>query len=89
MLTGSLWRLYFFLILCSLLLFFVAGKITSDYIKQDTIKDISYIHKLVETSSINQLHHLESLLRTLGRRLNDIGLDDSEALKKRHGRAAR
>ncbi|MBW9266649.1 MAG: EAL domain-containing protein [Candidatus Thiodiazotropha sp. (ex. Lucinisca nassula)] len=79
--VGSLWRLYFFLILCSLLLYFVAGKVTSDNIQQNAIKDISHIHKLVEISSINQLHQLDTLLKTLGRRLYDIGLDNGGALK--------
>ncbi|MES9827780.1 MAG: EAL domain-containing protein [Candidatus Thiodiazotropha sp.] len=85
MLTGSLWRLYYFLALCSLLLYFAAGNITSGNIEQNAIKDVKYIHKLVEISSISQLNQLESLLKTLSHRLYDIGLDNEEALKNAMG----
>ncbi|PUB91093.1 MAG: hypothetical protein DBP01_04155 [gamma proteobacterium symbiont of Ctena orbiculata] len=82
MFLTSLWRLYLFLVFSSIVLIYSTGHYVWSDVKNETLKEITYLHKLISRSAHDQLQQQAAMLKILSRRLIDIGLFENKKRSK-------
>ncbi|MBW9275197.1 MAG: EAL domain-containing protein [Candidatus Thiodiazotropha sp. (ex. Lucinisca nassula)] len=53
-----------------------------DTIKQGAVDDLTFVHQQLEHNASNHLTQLSAILKVLGHRISDIGLDDMKAVRE-------
>lgn len=76
MFRSSLWRLYLFLVCCSVVLISSMGQYVWSDVKNEELRELNYLHRLISRSAHDQLRLQAAMLKILSRRLIDIGLFD-------------
>ncbi|MCU7877096.1 MAG: PDC sensor domain-containing protein [Candidatus Thiodiazotropha sp. (ex Lucinoma borealis)] len=83
MFSSSLWRLYLFLVVSSMALFYSVGHYKWSNIEKEALSDLTYSHKLITRSAHQHLRKHAVMLKLLGRRLIDIeAFENRDSAKK-------